>query len=170
MPSGVTITRAEQTGRLLHRIGTAHGGSGTIAFRPAFGPGGKRQVVAEISDNGLPQDRQTLGSYTVPAPGKPGRAKHLRIRAGHSAFSYSFRPPAHAVRTLIRIDASDGRHLQRLVASGVKRGSVPVIGYGDAVTVTVRGVRFDGVDGPAVSASARVRSPAVKTKHRKHHT
>ena len=169
MPSSVTIALAEQTGRLLHRIGTAHGGSGTIAFRPAFGPGGSRQLVAEISDNGAPQDRQTLASFTVPAPAKPGHAKRLRVRAGHSAFSYSFSPPAHAVRTLIRINASDGRHLQRLVASGVHRGSVPAIGYGDAVTVTVRGVRVDGVKGPAVSASARIKPPTVKTKHSKHH-
>ena len=168
MPSSVSIALAEQTGRLLHRIGTAHGGSGTVAFRPAFGPGGKRQLVAEISNNGLPQDRQTLGSYTVPAPAKPGRAKHLHVRAGHGAFSYSFRPPAHAARTLIEINASDGRHLQRVVATGVHSGSLPVIGYGDGVTVTVRGVRFDGVQGPSVSASARIKPPAVKHKPGKH--
>jgi hypothetical protein len=73
------------------------------------------------------------------------------------------------VRTLIAIDGSDGRHLQRLVAPGVHHGSVPAIGYGDAVTVTVRGVRVDGVKGPVVSASARITPPTVKTKHRKHH-
>jgi hypothetical protein len=169
MPTGVTIALAEQNGHLLHRLGTVHGGSGTIAFQPAFGPGGKRQLVAEISDNGAPQDSQTLASYTVPAPAKPGPAKRLRVRAVHGAFNYSFSPSAHAVRTLIAIDGSDGRHLQRLVAPGVHHGSVPAIGYGDAVTVTVRGVRVDGVKGPVVSASARITPPTVKTKHRKHH-
>jgi hypothetical protein len=168
MPTGVTIALAEQTGHLLHRIGTVHSGSGTIAFRPAFGPGGKRQLVAEISDNGAPQDSQTLASYTVPAPARPGHAKHLRVRAGHGGFSYSFRPASHAARTLIAINASDGRHLQRLVATGVHRGSIPAIGYGDAVTVTVRGVRVDGVEGPAVSTSARIKPPTVKSKPRKH--
>ena len=72
------------------------------------------------------------------------------------------------MRTLIEINASDGRHLQRLVATGAHSGTVPVIGYGDAVTVTVRGVRFDGVEGPTVSATARVKAPSVKTKHAKH--
>ena len=169
MPSSVTMTLAEQNGHLLHRIGTVHGGSGTIAFRPAFGPGGTRQLVAEISDNGAPQDSQTLASYTVPAPARPGPAKRLRVRAGHGAFSYSFSSPAHAVRTLIAINASDGRHLQRLVPLGVRHGSVPAIGYGDGVTVTVRGVRVDGVDGPVVSASARLKAPRVTTKPGKHH-
>jgi hypothetical protein len=169
MPSSVTIALAEQNGRLLHRIGTVHSGSGTIKFQPAFGPGGKRQMVAEISNNGMPQDSQTLASYTVPAPAKPGHARRLRVRAGHGAFSYSFSPPAHAARTLIAISASDGRHLQRLVPLGVHSGSVPAIGYGDAVTVTVRGVRVDGVHGPVVSASARIKPPTVKTKPAKHH-
>lgn len=168
MPSSVTIALDEQTKHLLHRIGTVHRGSGTIPFRPAFGPGGSRQLVAEISDNGLPQDSQTLGSYTVPAPAKPGRAARLRVRAGHGGFSYSFRAPAGATRTLIRINASDGRHLLRLVAPGVHRGSVPVIGYGDAVTVTVWGVRVDGVKGPGVSARARIKPPKVKIKRPKH--
>jgi hypothetical protein len=95
--------------------------------------------------------------------------QRLRVRAGHGGFSYSFRAPSHAARTLITINASDGRHLQRLVAPGVHRGSVPAIGYGDAVTVTVRGVRIDGVQGPATSMSARIKPPTVKTKHRKHH-
>jgi hypothetical protein len=168
MPSSVTIALAEQNGRLLHRIGTVHGGSGTIKFQPAFGPGGKRQLVAEISNNGMPQDSQTLASYMVPAPAKPGQAKRLRVRSSRGGFSYSFRSPSHAARTLIAITASDGRHLQRLVAPGVHRGSVAAIGYGDAVTVTVRGVRIDGVQGPAVSTSARIKPSTVKTKHPKH--
>jgi hypothetical protein len=168
MPSSVTIALDEQTKHLLHRIGTVHSGSGTIPFQPAFGPGGSRQLVAEISNNGVPQDSQTLGSYTVPAPARPGRAARLRVRAGHGAFSYSFRAPAGAARTLIQINASDGRHLQRLVAPGVRRGSVPVIGYGDAVTVTIRGVRLDGLKGPGVSASARIKPPKVKPKRPKH--
>jgi hypothetical protein len=46
---------------------------------------------------------------------------------------------------------------------------VSAIGYGDAVTVTVRGVRVDGVDGPVVSASARIKPPKVTTTPGKHH-
>ena len=175
VPSGATISLAEQGGRLMHVIGNVHNGSGTIPFTPAFGPGGGRTLVANISAGGVPQDSQTLASFTVPAPALPGRAAHVRVRAQGGAFSYSFRPPANSVRTLVTIVGTDGRHLQRVIMPGVHQGSVAVIGYGDGVTVSVRGIRVDGVKGPSVSASAKIPFPTVKhpkrhktTKHKKH--
>jgi hypothetical protein len=160
---------AEHGAQLMHTIGTVHNGSGTIRFTPAFGPGGTRQLTAQISNNGMPVTNLTLGSYTVPAPARPGKASNLRVRAVNGAFRYRFRAPTRAVRTLVTVTASDGRHLQRALASGVHQGSVPVIGYGDAVTVSVRGVRVDGVKGPSVSARARI-NPPTDTKPKQHKT
>jgi hypothetical protein len=169
LPDGVTIALAEHSAHLMHTIGTVHNGSGTIPFTPAFGPGGTRQLTAQIANNGMPVKNLTLGSYTVPAPARPGRAANLRVRAVRGAFRYSFRTPTAAVRTLVTITASDGRHLQRTLGSGVHHGSVPVIGYGDALTVSVRGVRVDGVKGPSVSATARINLPTV-TQPKPHRT
>ena len=156
IPAGVAITVAEQTGRLLHAIGTLHSGSGTIPFQPAFGPGGRRQLTAQIVDNGLPLRNQTLGSYIAPPPPRPGRAANLHVSAGRRAFSYSFRPPANANRILIKIVATDGRHLQRTVSAATHSGSVPVLVRRDGVTITVIGLGADGSRGPAVSARARL--------------
>jgi hypothetical protein len=168
LPAGVTATLAEHSANLMHTLGAIHNGSGTVPFTPAFGPAGTRQLTAQIANNGMPMQNVTLATYTVPAPARPGKALNLRVRAGHGAFSYSFRPPANSVRTLVTITATDGRHLQRVLKPGAHQGNVPVIGYGDGVTVSVRGVRVDGVKGPSVSASAKIAPPTVKKPTKKH--
>jgi hypothetical protein len=168
LPAGITVRFAEETGRLLHVIGAAHSGSGAISFVPASGPGGRRQVVALISDNDLPRN-QTVGSYIAPPPLRPGRARRLRLHAGRSAFSFRFTPPANSSQVLITIAATDGRHLQRTVSPTTHGGTVAALGSSDGVTVTVTGLGADGRRGPAVSARARrtIRTPKPK-RHKKH--
>ena len=155
IPAGLAVAFAEQTGSSLRVIGHAHAGGGTIRFRPAFGPAGRRKLVALITDNGLPSPAKALGSFVAPRPPRPGRAKKLRVSAGKRALSFSFVPPANSAHTLLRIVATDGRHLQQIVTPRTRRGSVPVIGFRDGITVTVIGLGPDGSRGPAVKASAR---------------
>jgi hypothetical protein len=155
VPDNVTVSFAEQTGTLLHVVGRVQGTSGTIHFRPAFGPAGRRQLIALISNNGVPIKTENLGSFVVPRPPRPGRATRLHVQAGGRTFTFSFTPPPNAAHTLLRIVATDGRHLQRLLPPATRRGTVPVIGFRDGVTVTVTGLGADGSRGPAVSASAR---------------
>jgi hypothetical protein len=167
LPAGVAVTIAEQANGFMHTIGPAHTGSGTIRFSPALGPYGRRELIAKVTDNGLPSREQKLGSFVVPKPPLPGRAKGLRVRAAGRAFNFSFKPPPHAAHTLLRIVATDGRHLQQLVAPGTRHGSVPVIGFNDGVTVTVIGLGVDGSRGPAVKASASKPVHPPKPKRRK---
>lgn len=155
LPANVTVRFAEQTKGLLHVIGRARNGRGTIGFTPAFGPAGRRQLVAQIADGGLPVRTVALASFTVTKPPKPTRAKNLRLRAARTSFTFTFTPPSGTAHTLIQIVTSDGRHLQRLVSPTIRRGSVPALGFKDAVTVTVTGVAADGSRGAAVKASAR---------------
>jgi hypothetical protein len=77
------------------------------------------------------------------------------VQAGRQTFSFSFTPAPNAAHTLLRIVATDGRHLQRLLSPATRRGSVPVIGFRDGIAVTVTGLGADGSRGPAVKASAR---------------
>jgi hypothetical protein len=153
--ANVEVTFAERAGRLLHVIGRARGRSGTIHFRPAFGPAGRRQLIAQITNTGLPLRDRTLGSFFVPRVPRPGHAAGLRVAAGRRAFTFTFRPPVHATRVLIRIVATDGRHLQRVVSPGTRGGSLPVIGFRDGIIVTVVGLAPDGARGPATTARAR---------------
>jgi hypothetical protein len=162
--AGLTIAIAEQTGGSLRVIGHAHAGSGTIRFRPAYGPPGRRSVVALVTHEGLPAGSQQLGTFVAPPPPRPGRAKKLRVKAGKRALSFSFVAPANSAHTLLKIVATDGRHLQQIVKPGTRRGSVPAIGFRDGITVTVIGLGIDGSRGPAVRASAR------QVLHIAHHT
>jgi hypothetical protein len=166
--AGLAIAFAEQTGSSLRVIGHAHAGSGTIRFRPAFGPAGRRSLVALVTHEGLPAASEQLGTFVVPRPPRPGRAKKLRVKAGKRALSFSFVPPANSAHTLLKIVATDGRHLQQIVKPGTRRGSVPAIGFRDGITVTVIGLGLDGSRGPAVSASARQVLHIAHRKARKH--
>jgi hypothetical protein len=156
IPGNVTVTFAERTARLLHVIGRATGRSGTIRFKPAFGPAGSRRLIAQITNNGVPWRNRTLASFSVPKP-QVGRARGLQVRAGRRAFTFSYRPPGNATRVLIKISATDGRRLQRVLSPRAHGGSVPAVGFRDGVTITVLGVAPDGSHGPAVSARARRR-------------
>ncbi len=70
-------------------------------------------------------------------------------------FTYSYTPPKNAERVLVKIVATDGRHLHSTVTSRTRRGSVPVIGFRDGITVTVVGLAADGSRGPSVKAKVR---------------
>ncbi len=155
LPPKVSVTFAEQTKSLLHVIGRARGRAGTIRFTPALGRGGRRQVIALIDNAGLPVSRPVLASFLAPGPQLPGRTRRLRVGTGGRAFTVSFLPPANAVRTLAIITTTDGRRLQRLFPIGVRRFSIPVIGYRDGVRVALSGVSATGRRGPGVSASGR---------------
>jgi hypothetical protein len=173
LPANVNVTLVEQAKGFSHAIGQVRGASGTIHFRPALGPIGRRQLVAQITEEKLPISTQTLGSFVVPRPPPPGRAKKLHVSAGSRALSFSFTPPANSAHTLLRIVATDGRRLQEIVPPRTRRGSVPVIGFHDGITVTVIGLAEDGSRGPAVKASARQKPPATRHPSRrpgkKHH-
>jgi hypothetical protein len=155
LPPNVTISFAEQTGRLFHVIGKATGASGSIPFTPALGAAGRRSIVALIDNDGLPLSRKVVASYVAPGPPHPQRPRRVQVRTGARAFTVSFTPPAGAVRTLIRIVATDGRRLQQVVSLRTRRLSVPVIGFKDGITVTVAGLGADGHAGPSGIAGAR---------------
>jgi hypothetical protein len=155
LPANVTLSFAEQTGKLFHTLGQATGASGTIRFSPAFGPAGRRSIVALIDNGGLPLSRKVVASFVAPPPPPPRRPRHVHVHPGRRAFAVSFSPPPGAARTLIRIAATDGRRLQQVLSIRARRVSVPVIGFRDGITVTVIGLGADGRHGPARTASAR---------------
>jgi hypothetical protein len=154
---GTTVKFAEQTKSLLHMLGEVTHRTGKFHFTPAIGAPGRRQLVALIENRGLPFSQQVIASFTVPRPPKPGRPKRLRIRSSARAFTVTFKRPSNAVRTVISIVTTDGRHLQQIVKVTTHRLSIPVLGYQDGVKVTVAGVDAAGRRGPSASARAKRR-------------
>jgi hypothetical protein len=66
---GQKVVLAEQSG---HELGTLHGAKGTLRFKPAPG-GGRRAIVAIVTQNGLPMSRRVIAHYTPPKPARPAK-------------------------------------------------------------------------------------------------
>jgi hypothetical protein len=133
-------------------LGTARGRHGAIRFTPADGAGGRRAIVALVSVDGQPRSRAGVTRYAAPGPARPRRVKHLRIRRRGGSFTVSFRGVRGAARYLVRLDASDGRHIQELIPASRDSLRIRAIGYFDHLRVTVSGVSASGRSGPGARA------------------
>lgn len=83
--AGQRVRFVERGGAVSHTLGTVDGGSGRLRFTPAFGPAGKREIVAIVEQEGRVRRELVVGSYVAPAPEKPGKVKSVTVtRKGHT--------------------------------------------------------------------------------------
>jgi hypothetical protein len=134
-------------------IGQAKGARGTLRFTPAPGPGGPRQIVAQVARNGLPRLQQTVATYTAPRAAGPPRVRGLRVSRTGRSVTVRWRKAAGARVYAVRLDLPDGRRLLRV--AGAKQTQVRVGGVprGGKVAVSVAGVDASGRRGPAARAA-----------------
>lgn len=158
------VAFADQAGRVYRVIGTGHGSRGTIGFAPADGSAGRRTIMGLITENGLPRAREIVARYTAPGPLRPGRVKSLRVRRLRGSFRVSFGRAGNAAQYLVRIDASDGRRVERLIGDRGHRLTVRSVGYFDHVRVAVVGVSATGRHGPVT------RGTDLTKRHRRSHS
>jgi hypothetical protein len=156
---GLTVTFIELAGRVTHVLGLARGAGGTLAFSPADGPAGRRQIVALVNQDGLPRPRVVLSTYQAPGPLRPGPVHHLRVALRHATLSVTFGPATNAARYKVLISSSDGKH--RLVLSSAAHRTVrlPGIGPGAHATAVVTAVAANGHSGPSVRAASKPQKP-----------
>ena len=82
---GQRVTFVEQGRHLSRAIVTSAAPRGQRSFVPAPGPGGKRTIVAQVEQNGLPRRDLVVGSYRATAPARPSRVARFRlVRAGRT--------------------------------------------------------------------------------------
>jgi hypothetical protein len=62
---GQKVVLAEDSGR---ELGTLHGAKGTLRFKPGAG---RHDIVALVTQDGLPMSRKVVAHYTAPKPPKP---------------------------------------------------------------------------------------------------
>lgn len=129
-------------------IGATTRSRGTIRFKPAKGPGGKRKVVALISRDGLITDRKQIGSYKAPSPPRPGPVKRLRARRSGSKLTVSFRPSPSATRTTVHVTGKHGVALAKLVGGHGKKATFGGVRWVSRLKVAVRSFSRDGRAGP----------------------
>lgn len=113
-----------------------------LSFRPAFGPGGTRQIVGVVTRHGMPVKTIVIASFRVPKPTPPARPRLQLVRSG-SRVTLAFSHGASAVHSTISVDLGNGRKFgfylparcRRVVISGVSRKT--------AVSVEAAGVEPD---------------------------
>lgn len=135
---GITFVERGASGSRV--LGTATAGTHTLAFSPGPGAGGRRQIVAQMTQSGLVADETTVASYVAPPPAVPGRARALRVRriAG-GAVRVTWLPGANATRQRLVASVPAGPLVTRLL-SGTTRTAVIAGVAARGVTVTVTAV------------------------------
>lgn len=127
---GQQVRFVERAGAVLHELARSAGGQGTTAFRPAFGPGGRRELVAVVMQDGRVRREMTVGSYVVAAPPRPDRVRRVRIRRDGQRVSVSWAKARHAGSYEVVVALPDGRTQAQIV-----RGR----------SLTIRGLKVPGV-------------------------
>jgi hypothetical protein len=152
---GQTVTFAEIGKSVRNAITTTSRSRGSVAFRPADGPAGKRKIVALVQQDGRPRTSIVAGSYRAPGPPEPGRPRSLKVRRKGKRLIVSWRPHPRGFRHAVRIVLSDRRKLVRVVSAGRSKVTLRGVKRRVGAKVTVRGLTAANGTGPAARASIK---------------
>jgi hypothetical protein len=146
--SGRVVTFAERGGGVYRVIGTAHGSRGALAFRPAAGSAGRRQIVALVQEHGIQARQAVVAGYRAPGPLRPARPARLRVARHGLTLELRWTRVPNAVRYLTTLTVG-GRVWQSVVTGhpAVRLGNVDGRERG---IVSVRAISGDGRFGPPV--------------------
>ncbi len=150
---GRTVELYERARGAFSRLGAVKGPKGTIAFVPAPGPAGRREIVALTSIGGIPSGQRVIATYVASRSAAPGRPALPRVVRRGVSLSVTWAPVANATRYAIRARLDDGRRLL-FVRPPTKR-NVRIAGLRASTkgTVTVQALGPDGRPGPAATVA-----------------
>ena len=153
----------ERAGKLQQTIGTARPGDcpdttrrdrrtgtvrcGTIAFRPAGGPGGRRDIFVEVTRDGKPVETRKVGSYVAPAPRRLAPVRRLRIARHVRRPVIAWAKLPGAERYELEVSSEEGYRFAHIASDRCRALRMPRTGAGRSVTVTITAVDADGVRG-----------------------
>ncbi|MEX2105798.1 MAG: hypothetical protein WD810_02760 [Solirubrobacterales bacterium] len=160
--AGQRITFAEEAKRVYREIGSTGKSRGTLSFRPASGPGGKRRIVAIVEQDGVPYEKLTVARYAAPATPRPARPRRVvvRRRGGRLIVGWSRVRGVSGYEVRVSLPR-DGRRLL-FFPSPRKRGvRVSGVERSDLARVTVAAIGRDLRTGRAAKATVK---PAGKRR------
>lgn len=144
------------------RVVVTTGGRGALRFKPAQGPAGTRQILAQVELNGQPSPPRVVARYRVAPPPRLRPPTRLYVRRTAASVSVRWAAVAAATRYALVLRLRNG--VQRVVTLPPRRRTVVfrAIPATQAGTVTVRAIGPGGVLGPAASGrfSALKRQPS----------
>lgn len=138
--------------------GRACGGSyRCLEFTPAYGPAGKRRVIATMTRDGVPTDTREVASYGAAAPRLPGKVRSIGIRRTRDSLRVGWKPVPGAdhyeVYALERVKGRPGRSGADLEMSPC--GQMVTIPRGSVAELSVSAVNSHGDRGPTTLRSLR---------------
>lgn len=152
---GQLVRFVEKRDGLIKEIARTNGGKASKRFTPAFGPAGKRDIVAIVEQDGRVRKELQLGSYVAPAPAKPGKVKTITVkRKGHTVSVTWSKAKLAQGGYEVNVRLPDGRtYAQITKARKVVVKDVIVDGKAE---VRVRALRKDEVGGPVKAVARRI--------------
>jgi hypothetical protein len=154
---GQRVTFAEVGRDVRNAIVSTTAARGSVRFRPADGPAGRRSIVALVEQDGQPRTTLTAGSYRAPGPLKPGKPRGLRMRRSGSRLVVSWRPSPPGFRHALYFQLGDGRRLVRIAAARARSYTLKGVPRSVGAKVKVLGLTRVDAKGPSASASIRRR-------------
>ena len=149
---GQAITFVERGRAGTRVLGAAKAGSGRLGFVPAPGPGGRREIVALLTQNGLVVQEVTVTRYAAPPPPRLGRATGLRLRRSGARAVATWRPGSAAAAQRFEALIAGGQRVTKLLGPGARRAVIPGVN-GRRVSVSVIALARDGHSGRPARAS-----------------
>lgn len=144
---GRAVTFSERGLGVYHVLGPARGARGRIMFVPASGVAGRRQIVAEITQDGTPVRDIAVTSYAAPAPARLRAPRRLRVSHTGTRLVVNWAAVGGAWRYAVNVVLAGGRRELLLARHAqVVFVGIPPTGRGG---VTVTAIGADGRRGIA---------------------
>lgn len=154
---GQRVTFAEIGKNVRNAIRTTSSARGSVRFRPADGPAGKRSIVAIVEQGGQPRTTLRAGSYRAPGPPKPAKPRSLQLVRRGSRLTVSWRPRSPGLRHAVYLQVGDGRRVAQVLDR--KRRSYTLKGVSSRVGAKVKVVALTAgnAKGPPATRSIKPR-------------
>lgn len=152
---GQRVTFSEVGKDVRNAIRTTAAARGSVRFRPADGPAGRRKIVAMVQQDGRPRVNLTAGSYRAPGMLRPGKPRKLELTRKRTRLVVSWRPKPRGFRHALHFKLSDGRRLVRIVGANRRSYTLKGVSRRMRATVTVTGLTRLNGKGPKARASVK---------------
>ena len=145
---GQTVRFVEQANGDDTILGSVRrGGKGVINFTVGEARSTRRQLVAEVFQNGVPRKRLTVAHYSAPNAAV-GRAGHLRVRRVGRRALISWTAAAQASSYLVQVTYGTGERVLLEPRRGARRAVAGHVLRGEGLRVTVFARSAAGRVGP----------------------